>query len=106
MGARMSHLKLTKHFLCSCPRCSDSEEVDRKLTGVRCNKCRGEAYVDIKPDHEVWICRDCDHLMDRKQVATIEAAASQMLKITQKHPRILEKAVNKLQEILCPSHYV
>ena len=40
------------------------------------------------------------------QVMTIEAAAGQMLKLPRNNPKILEKAVKRLEPLLWPSHYV
>lgn len=40
------------------------------------------------------------------KVMTIEAAAGQMLKLPRNNPKILEKAVKRLEPLLWPSHYV
>ncbi|KAJ1532320.1 hypothetical protein ONE63_000927 [Megalurothrips usitatus] len=38
---RLTHLRTTKYFDCSCPRCSDPSDMGLYLDSFRCTKCRG-----------------------------------------------------------------
>ncbi|KAG5868020.1 hypothetical protein JTB14_032325 [Gonioctena quinquepunctata] len=68
---RTLNLRETKHFVCLCDRCLDPTEFGTYMSGILCEKCRGNV-IPIKPlTKSQWQCEDCRTLVPLKEVVRI-----------------------------------
>ncbi|XP_067004060.1 SET domain-containing protein SmydA-8 [Anabrus simplex] len=102
--ARRTRLEATKHFLCSCPRCEDPQEMGARLDALKCAResCSGFLLsTDPLRATSKWRCEVCGLLMPARQVVRIHNTLSGLLSILgSKDPEKIRMVLQKNSEVL------
>ncbi|PSN52135.1 hypothetical protein C0J52_04306 [Blattella germanica] len=81
---RREHLKQSKFFDCSCPRCSDPNELGTHMSTLKCNKCDNGVIISSNPLDATaqWKCTHCEFVTPgsavRRVFSVIQADLDQL----------------------------
>ncbi|XP_015607741.1 protein msta-like [Cephus cinctus] len=96
----------TKHFLCSCQRCSDPLEFGSLLGALKCanQECSGILLPDDSLNMTTaWTCRECGLSMTNRQIKSIHSALASIIQdITKRSPRRILRFLLKELPVLVP----
>lgn len=114
--ARRRHLGITKHFLCTCPRCSDPQERGSRLAALKCltKTCKGSMFPlqPLEAGSE-WQCELCGRQMTGRQASLTQATlgrllsvvdgrnAAQMERFLSEHHHVMPSTNQILVEVKC-----
>lgn len=78
-NSRRMHLMMSKQFLCTCDRCSDSTEYSTYLSAIRCQDktCNGPVLpiepINFKSDAK---CNSCERICENKRFLQVQEMAT------------------------------
>ncbi|TMW49774.1 hypothetical protein DOY81_005131 [Sarcophaga bullata] len=111
---RHEHLMITKHFVCSCERCTDPTELGTNFNALRCvgdvnKQCEGVQLpkdpLDSKTD---WLCNKCPMVISGEEVRYLLTQMTEEVEsLLARKPTIkqVEGLIDKLSTFLHPNHY-
>ena len=72
--ARNTILQRGKQFTCSCPRCSDPQELGLKVSSIRCSNCEGGCLTHGKGGYTGdWGCDGCGYELSHQNYSAMDA---------------------------------
>lgn len=109
-AARRHHLKITKHFLCSCPRCRDPQEGGSRLAALRCltQSCQGSMFPEEPLEENTkWQCEECGHQVTGRQASLTQAMLGRLLSIVDNRNVLqMERFLSQHQHIMPSSNQI
>ncbi|KAG7175063.1 SET domain-containing protein SmydA-8-like 4 [Homarus americanus] len=103
---RRKQLKVAKHFLCSCRRCSDPTELGTHLSTLLCSECGGHVQSTAPLDMDAnWACQKCSNTVLGKTVFWGDQILYKELRgLDQVSVQPLEKFLETYKKALHPKH--
>lgn len=110
---RQQHLKDTKYFSCTCPRCKDPTELGTNFSTLRCigvdeNPCNGfQLPCDPLSKKTEWACNKCQIRVENAQVDFILGKMNDEVENLQgstPSPSAVEDLIDKFAPFLHPNH--
>lgn len=108
--ARRAHLRLAKHFDCTCKRCSDATEFGTYAGSFFCSECRETdpsedcpkiVSTDPLDEDAVWSCPECEYEVSAEEMNWgNEALKMEIRGIDKSDPRNLEEFLVRYQDTL------
>ena len=111
---RQQHLRETKYFTCTCPRCSDPTELATEFSSLRCpSSCTGylTAVSPTAPDEEMpsskWQCSVCkkSEVADAYVDKVIRSIGEELVRLERGNPEACQNFIKKHSQNLSPNHY-
>ncbi|XP_046468215.1 SET domain-containing protein SmydA-8 isoform X1 [Neodiprion pinetum] len=104
---RRRHLAATKHFFCTCSRCTDPLENGSLLGALRCarKECSG-ILVAVEPldTSTVWECRECGLRLKNRQIISIRSALGSIVEeMIYKSPKQMLRFMKSELSVLVPA---
>ena len=103
---RRQHLKMSKCFWCSCPRCQDPNEFGTNLSALNCSKCGGKMLSQDPLDPEApFKCEKCGFTLEAKQVKDgVERLTTELKTIDRSKCENLDEFLQKYATVLPETH--
>ena len=111
---RQQHLRETKYFTCTCPRCADPTEMGTEFSSLRCpDSCTGylSAVTPTAQDDEMsssmWecnVCKKCEPsggYVDK----VIRSIGEELVRLERGVPEACQNFIKKHSQNLHPNHY-
>ncbi|XP_046736769.1 SET domain-containing protein SmydA-8-like isoform X2 [Diprion similis] len=104
---RRRHLAGTKHFFCTCSRCTDPLENGSSLGALSCahKECPG-ILVPVEPldTSTVWQCTECGLRLKHRQIISIRSALGSIVEeLIYKSPRQMLRFMKSELSVLVPT---
>ncbi|XP_076162828.1 SET domain-containing protein SmydA-8 [Ptiloglossa arizonensis] len=108
---RRQFLSVTKHFSCTCKRCSDPTEFGSRLAALLCasDECSGNLLPrDPLKMGSCWICDECSMIISNRQICSIRSGLAAITEEALfKTPRQIFKFMQKeLSAVIPPNNYL
>ncbi|XP_023290628.1 protein msta [Orussus abietinus] len=104
---RRQYLAKTKHFHCTCSRCSDRTEYGTLLGALKCAglQCDGILLPNDPLDFNTsWTCNQCRLIISGRQIKSIQTGLGSIVQeMTYENPKKVFKFLQKELPVLVPS---
>jgi hypothetical protein len=101
---RRAHLKMSKHFDCTCDRCKDPTELGSYVGAVNCTECGdGSKIVSCNPLDKAadWKCQKCGFVIEGKEMVWgTDFLKDEISKLDKRDPKGFEEFLVKYKETL------
>nr|XP_045617551.1 SET domain-containing protein SmydA-8-like isoform X2 [Procambarus clarkii] len=103
---RRKQLQVTKHFLCTCRRCSDPKELGTHLSTLLCSECGAHMWSTAPLDNDAsWSCQKCPNTILGKTVSWGDQILyKELCGVDQHSARQLEEFLENYKKALHPKH--
>ncbi|XP_017037075.1 SET domain-containing protein SmydA-8 [Drosophila kikkawai] len=111
---RQHHLRMTKHFTCHCPRCTDPTEYGSYVSALAClgdvNQTCSGTHLPVDPVEEdtQWKCNTCPMIVDAAYVSELQTHMTDQVEgMLAGCPRAneVELLLARLSQMLHPNHF-
>lgn len=110
---RQAHLRETKYFTCTCPRCADPTEMGTDFSSLRCpsGSCPGYLVPPVGlAGAGQWECRTCKehHLQSSSEAyvdAVIRSIGEELVRLERGSVEACQNFIKKHSQNLHPNHY-
>lgn len=109
-AARRDHLKHSKYFMCTCPRCSDPTELGTHFSALRCRRCKSGFMLSAAPLDQLasWICTSCNATLTAEEVMEANLQLGEEVETVLARPSVagLEEMIQRhTSTSVHPNHY-